>query len=338
MTPRERIIAAVNHKDTDFVPYTMGLTQDERAKVAAYTGDEDFMKNLQPHISSAYFGGSNKPVEGKPGYFADDFGVVWNRTVDKDIGIVDGCMLPEPTLENYTFPELDEVKLREGYQRLIDRDDDTFKEAAIGFSMFERAWTLRGMDKLLMDMILNPAFVDELLDAICEYNLKIMDIALEYPFDGFHFGDDWGQQRGLITGPIYWRKFIKPRVARMYQKARDKGLYVSQHSCGDIHEIFPDLIDIGLNTYQTFQPEIYDIESVKAEFGMDLSFWGGISTQQLLPYATVDELKVEVPRIMRIMSKSGGYIASPTHSVPPDVPPENILALIDIFTNQDKYL
>ncbi len=72
-------------------------------------------------------------------------------------------------------------------------------------------------------MITEPEFVDELLDAITEYNMKIIDIALEYDIDGFHFGDDWGQQAGLIMGPNYWRRFIKPRMARMYERAKKQG-------------------------------------------------------------------------------------------------------------------
>ena len=84
------------------------------------------------------------------------------------------------------------------------------------------------------------------------------------------------------------------------------GRFIIQHSCGDIHEIFPDLIDIGLDCYQTFQPEIYDIAAVKREFGQDLAFWGGISTQQLLPYAAPNKVKEEAKRLMDIMSKGGG--------------------------------
>ena len=86
------------------------------------------------------------------------------------------------------------------------------------------------------------------------------------------------------------------------------------------------------------QPEFYDIEHVKREFGNDLSFWGGISTQRLLPYGTPDEVRRETARIMRVMGKGGGYIAAPTHAVPGDVPPENILAMFDVFQNQAQYL
>lgn len=196
--------------------------------------------------------------------------------------------------------------------------------------MFERAWTLTGMENLLV-YISDPEFVDTLLDNILEYNLEIIDIALEYDIDGFLFGDDWGQQKGLIMGPVLWRKFIKPGIAKMYEKVKSHGKLVAQHSCGDVSELFPDLIDIGLDIYQTFQPEIYNIKDVKKKFGKHLSFWGGISTQTLLPVATPDEVKRVTRETMEILGDGGGYIAAPTHAVPGDVPPENIAALIEVF-------
>jgi uroporphyrinogen decarboxylase len=226
------------------------------------------------------------------------------------------------------------VKLRSEYDALMSSQDDTFKFGSIGFSMFERAWTLRGMENLLVDMILNPDFVEELLDAITEHNLKIIDIALEYGIDGFHFGDDWGQQRGLIMGPQHWRRYIKPMMAKLYAKAKSKGKYISQHSCGDIHEVFPDLIEIGLDVYQTVQPEIYDLPNLKKEFGNDLTFWGGISTQRLLPFEKPETVKRVTRETIAVMGKSGGFVAAPTHSIPGDVPAENVVAMLEAFQNQ----
>ncbi len=95
-----------------------------------------------------------------------------------------------------------------------------------------------------------------------------------------------------------------------------------------------DLIEIGLDCYQTFQPEIYNIEKIKKEFGNDLCFWGGISTQRLLPYETPEVVKSETRRIMEIMSKGWGYIAAHTHAIPLDVPPRNVLAMLEAFKNQ----
>ena len=165
----------------------------------------------------------------------------------------------------------------------------------------------------------------------------MIDIALEYDINCIHFGDDWGQQKGLIMGAPHWRKFIKPKMKRMYERVKRAGKFVSQHSCGDIHEIFADLIDIGLDVYQTFQPEIYDIEYVKKTFGDRLTFWGGISTQALLPFETPEVVKSETVRIINVMKKNGGFIVGPTHAMPYDIPVENVVAMVDVFQNQAEH-
>lgn len=335
MTKRERVISAVKHIEPDFIPYNVDFTHQEYEKVSKYVGNNDYINTIGNHISSAYYDGHLEEISIGSGYWKDDFRVIWNRNgADKDIGVIDGFVIKEPDIKTYKFPELDEKRIRSEYEALMQKNDDTFKFGAIGFTMFERAWTLRGMENLLMDMVVEAQFVEELLDAVADYNMMIIDIGLEYDIDGFHFGDDWGQQKGLIMGPEYWRRFIKPRMARMYERVKSKGKIVSQHSCGDIHEIFPDLIEIGLDIYQTFQPEIYDLKKIKKEFGNHLSFWGGISTQRLLPFATPEEVKKVTGETMNLMGKGGGYIASPTHSIPGDVPPENVLAMIEVFQNQ----
>jgi uroporphyrinogen decarboxylase len=335
MTRRARVISTVRHRQSDYVPYNIEFTHQEFERVAAYLKDRAFTDKIGNHLSSVYYDGYLTEMTQGSGYWKDDFGVVWNRNgADKDIGVIDGLVIKEPDIGSYKFPELDEKKIRKEYECLAGSNNDTFKFGSIGFSLFERAWTLRGMENLLTDIILEPEFVDGLLNAIVEYNLKVIDIALEYDIDGFHFGDDWGQQKGLIMGPMHWKRFIKPKLARMYERVKSKGLIVSQHSCGDIHEIFPDLIEIGLDIYQTFQPEIYDLSKTKQEYGMDLTFWGGISTQRLLPFATPEEVHSVTRRTMQIMGESGGYIAAPTHAIPGDVPPENVVAMIEVFQNQ----
>ena len=123
------------------------------------------------------------------------------------------------------------------------------------------------MEDVLVDFILNPEFVGELLDRIVEYNLKVADLAARYPIDCIFFGDDWGQQRGLIMGPEHWRNYLKPRLIRMYSHVKSKGMKVAQHSCGDIREVFPDLIEAGMDIYNTFQPEIYDVGEMKRLYG-----------------------------------------------------------------------
>jgi len=327
MTRRERILAAVRHEEPDRVPYQVDLTIPANTRLAEYTGDAHYIESIGNHIIKAQY---NHADEIRPGYWRDRFGVVWNRAgADKDIGVVEDYLLPEPTLSGYNFPQIEESEWRKIIEQTLERAEDKCAIAAVGFSLFERAWSLRGMENLLIDMVTEPDFVDELLEAICEYNLKIIEIALEYPIDGIHFGDDWGQQKGLIMGPNYWRRFIKPRVAKMLEPVKRAGKFTSHHSCGDISELFGDLIDIGLDVYQTFQPEIYNISEVKQEFGNRLAFWGGISTQRVLPWLSPDEVKQVTHNMIKTMGPGGGYIAGPTHAVPGDVPPENIIAMIE---------
>ena len=191
-----------------------------------------------------------------------------------------------------------------------------------------------GMEECLYAMVAAPEQLDTLMEQICAYDEKVVDILLEYDVDGVYFGDDWGQQKGLIMGAPYWRRFVKPYLVRLYSKVCASGKWVFQHSCGDISEILPELCDIGLNCYQTFQPEIYDIEKVKAEIGHRLTFWGAISTQRLLPFESPEVVARTTRYILRILGAGGGYIAAPTHAVPGDVPPENLLAMLEVFQNQ----
>lgn len=333
---RERVKAAVAHTQTGFVPYNIELTSEELAKVAKYTGvrKEDFYDWVGNHIekASCNIGGSYI----RQGFFRDEFGVVWDRSgLDKDIGNVNEILLKEPDLSGYCFPEPDCDVIQRTVKKLVENGKDTFKVAKIGLSFYERAWSLRGMENLLMDFILEPAFAEELFENILHYNLKVIDVAVGFDIDGFYFGDDYGQQTGLIMSPEIWRRFIKPGLAAMFERVKRSGKVVALHSCGNIEKLFGDLIDIGLDIYQTFQPEVYDIEKIKSEYGGQLAFWGGISTQKLLPYAKPEQLKAEVRKIMAVMSRNGGYIASPTHQVPADVPAENIVALAEVLKDQD---
>ena len=196
----------------------------------------------------------------------------------------------------------------------------------IGFSLYERLWPLQGIEQPLEDFLLEPEFIDEVLDGIVEYNCKVVDIVAQYPIDCIFYGDDWGQQQGLIMGYPLWKRFIKPRLKKMYDHVKKYGMYVAQHSCGDCRQVFPDLVELGLDIYNTFQPEVYDIVDFKERFGKDLTFYGAISTQKILPFKTPEEVKAEMHRIMDILGKDGGYILAPTHAMPGDIPEENVLA------------
>jgi uroporphyrinogen decarboxylase len=258
----------------------------------------------------------------------DVFGVVWDRTVDKDIGIVEGCVLPEPTLKGYRFPNPLDRRFFADIPAKIAKFPDRFRVFYVGFSLFERAWTLRGMENLMLDFIENPGFVHELLGAIADYNLAQVREALKYDIDAVYFGDDWGQQHGLIMGKPAWDEFIKPQLQRMYGCVRAAGKFQMIHSCGDVDELFDDLIALGLNCFNPFQPEVMDTAALLAKYRGRLAFHGGLSTQRVLPYSTEQQVREESRRLLTL-GREGSYIFAPAHAVESDVPLENILAFLE---------
>ena len=334
MTPRERILQAIQFHDTDIVPYHVTFTAVARQKLADYYGDPGFESKIGNHIAYLYRGGDGVWTEISSGYVRDAWGVVWNRTVDKDIGCVENLILPEPSITGWEPPALNADALCKLFSENAAANQDKFRVISMGFALFERAWTLRGMEQLLVDMIESPEFVHELFGRIMEYNLQFIDIALQYDVDCIRFGDDWGSQSGLIMGPALWREFIKPRLTEMYQRVRRAGKYVMIHSCGDVQEVFPDLVEIGLNIFNPFQPEVMDVFETKNRYYGQLSFFGGISIQRLLPLGTPDEVRRETRRLLETLGRGGGYIATPSHDIPSDVPAENMAAMIEVLKGQ----
>jgi uroporphyrinogen decarboxylase len=334
MTPKERIRSAIAHKETDYCPYTLGLGGELRERLVALTGDDGFDEKLVPHYMGV---GSNYPNTSErvdDSHYRDAYGVVWEESLRGELGVVNDPVLKRSSLEGYTFPSARVPEAFESIPAQLKAHPDRYAVWGIGFSLYERAWSLRGIEGLLMDLVEAPDFVDELLDRICEFNLEMIDQACRHDFDCVRFGDDWGAQSGMIMGPGLWRRFIKPRFARMVERALSYGKHTFLHSDGDIVEVIPDLIEIGLTILNPVQPDVMDIYDVKRRFGKDITFWGGVSVQHLLPYCSETEVREEIRRLLREVGAGGGLVISPTHSLGRDIPLENLIAMVEEFTDQ----
>ncbi len=336
MTKREVIHAVLAGQAPPYVPWSCGFTREARARLEGHFKLPDLEDALQNHLLKL---GSDIGFFTDLGdrHVRDVFGVVWDRSIDKDIGNVVGCRLPEPTLQGYSFPDPLDPRFFAGIPERIARYGDRFRVFQIGFSLYERAWTLRGMQNLMMDFYDHPDFVQNLLETIAEYNIAQIREALKYEIDAVYFGDDWGQQHGLQMGPRLWHRFLYPVLKRMYAAVHEAGKVVFIHSCGDVDELFEDLIGIGLNCFNPFQPEVMEVESLMEHYRERLTFHGGLSTQRTLPFGTVDEVRAETKRLLQ-MGRRGGYIFAPAHDVEGDVPLENMLAFIEEIQNQPGYI
>jgi uroporphyrinogen decarboxylase len=332
---RDVVRLAIEGRPVPYVPWHCTFTVPAAEKLRQVFGTNDVDAAIDNHFVKL---GSDIGFFTDLGNerFRDYFGVVWDRTVDKDIGVVENCVLPEPTLKGYTFPDPTPGLIFDEIPDRIARYPDCFRVFKIGFSLYERAWSLRGMENLLMDFIAHPAFVHELLGAIADYNIAQIRKALQFDIDAVYLGDDWGQQRGLQMGPRIWREFIAPQLARMYGEIKRACKFVMIHSCGKVDELFDELIAIGLDCFNPFQPEVMDTFGLMERYRGQLAFHGGLSTQVTLPNGTADDVRAETERLIAA-GMQGGYIFAPAHGVQRDVATENMLAFIEVLKAQPGY-
>ena len=332
MEKRSVVRLVLEGKQPPYVPWSFGFTKEAKAKLQEHFNQTDLEPFLQNHLLKL---GSDI------GFFTDlgndcvqdVFGVVWDRSVDKDIGIVKNQVIAKPTIEGISFPDPLDPCFFADIPEKIARYGDRFRVFQIGFSLYERAWTLRGLQTLMEDFYDNPEFVDQLFNTIADYNIAQLQEALKYDIDAVYFGDDWGQQRGLQMGPKLWRRFIYPVLQRMYSSVHQAGKFVFIHSCGDVDELFDDLIKIGVNCFNPFQPEVMDVMALLTNYRGRLVFHGGLSTQRTLPYGTVVDVVAESRRLLD-HGRGGGYIFAPAHDVEGDVPLANMLAFIQVAQSQ----
>ena len=334
MTSRERVSAAIEHRQPDRVPYHIDFTQVAHARMVEFTGDPRFASKLGTCFTMLRADPPDAWREVRPDVWQDAFGVQWDRHVDKDIGVVCNRVVTRDNVARCPFPDPHDARRYAHFAKTLAAKGDRFFATPIDFSLFERAWTLAGMEELLAAMLSDARFVNTLLDRILEYNLAMIEHACAFDIDAMYFGDDWGHQGGLLMGPRLWRAFIKPRIREMYSAVRKRRKRVIIHSCGKVDELFPDLIECGVDVFNPFQPEVMDVFEMKARYGDALCFYGGISTQRTLPYGTVAQVKDEVQRLLDEVGAGGGYIAAPAHAVPADAKPENVATMIDVLQNQ----
>jgi uroporphyrinogen decarboxylase len=243
-------------------------------------------------------------------------------------------------IEAYPWPEPSDPSRYEGVKAEAERLAEQGEYAILGCPWllfpFERAHAMQGLDRFLENMAANPEFAEALLwkiESICEGIMgRFLEEAGEH-LDIIKIGDDLGTQESLLVSPSMYRRILKPVHAEFidFIKARTKAK-VLFHSDGDVFDLIPDLIEIGvdiLNPIQSGAGKMSDLAALKKTYGRDLVFCGAIDTQKVLPFGSPAEVRAETRRVVETLGKGGGYILSAVHTVMNDVPPENVLAMVD---------
>ncbi len=334
MNPREIVLDAIHHRQPSAVPYSLGFDGDIEQQLDAYYGRTDWKNRLLRYFSSASAVDTDLKTQIDATHNLDAYGGIW-RT-DRLPWHLEKPPLEVPSLDGYTFPR-PETFFRpdwkeKGFQ-ICAENVDTFRIGHLGWGLFERSWNLRGFETILTDMIDYPDFFEEILDQVMNLYLAFVEYTCDLPVDGILFGDDWGDQRGVIMGPKRWRRFLKQRWARIYAAVHRHGKIVMHHSCGSVADIMPDLIEIGMDVLESVQPEAAGMNpyELKRKWGDKITFMGCLGSQSTLQFGTPADIRVEVKRLRNEMGAGGGYILSPAKALQAGMPLENAVAVVEAF-------
>jgi uroporphyrinogen decarboxylase len=208
-------------------------------------------------------------------------------------------------------------------------------------TVFEMAWNLVGLEAFLADMALGAAYVETVLDAVTEYSIAVGLELIRLGADVMLTGDDLGMETGPMISPRLWRRYLKPRLQRVFEayRAARPDVILAYHSCGSIRPFIPELIELGLDVLNPIQTTARDMDpgQIKAEYGDRLAFCGGIDQRQVMPQGSTDDVRAEARRRIRELGAGGGYVLAPTHDLQSDTPVENVLALFEAARRWGTY-
>lgn len=381
MTSRERVLAAINHREPDRVPIVIGASNATGIKMHPYQAlktliginapdeylydwaelgtaavDEQTMTRLGSDVRGvldlepAWILERNRKRESHSS-FIDSWGS-GQREIQPGEWFPGIHPLAEATsiddLAKYPWPDPNDpsrvAHVKEQARQLAEQNEYAIMATPWLLFPLERAFAMQGMDRFLINMVSHPGFAQALLSKIGELCKSLMRNFLREIgdcIDIIKIGDDLGTQKSLLISPTMYREMLKPIHADFIAHIKDHtDAKVLFHTDGDVFPLIEDFIEIGidiLNPIQTSAGKMANLTELKERYGSRLVFCGGIDTSHHLPNGTPEEVREEVRRVIEILAPGGGYLVSSVHTIMDDVPPENILAMVDAAEEYGRY-
>lgn len=235
-------------------------------------------------------------------------------------------------LEALPWPDLEDTA---HYADLAERvaairAEDRISVAIMDCSVFEHSWYLRGMERLFEDIYDENPVGFWLMDIFTRRSCVAVRALAEAEVDVIRLGDDIGTQHAMLMAPDFWREHLKPRLAEIVRSAKAAGPpKILYHSDGAIEPVIPDLIEAGIDILNPVQPECMNVRDVVTKFRDKIAFWGMIGTQTTLPFGKPEDVRMAVAEIYELADTGARCVIAPSHVVEPEVPLENLVALVD---------
>jgi uroporphyrinogen decarboxylase len=313
MNSRERMIKTLNHEEVDRIPrdlwclpYIPKYKKDKLSEV-----NKKFSRDISSPPYKYGVGKRSKGEESEVGQYVDSWGSVWHVAEPGVVGEVKEYPLADwNKLDSYKLPW--EIIEEADFSQVNKFCENSDKFILVGTEVrpFERMQFLRGTEKLFIDLAYGTKEVYKLRDMLHEFNLREMQMWADTDVDGVSFMDDWGTQKTLLISPELWREFYKPLYKDYCEILHQKGKYVFFHSDGNIEQIYPDLIEIGIDAVNS-QLFCMDIEKLGNLYAGKITFWGEIDRQFILPFGTEQDVRNAVNRVANALlkKKRSGVIA-----------------------------
>jgi len=350
MSIREKFFNAMRRLDDSFVPFEFSLCPSLHQEFKRRTGVSDYAQYFNFPARMCWLESIDRSERYKKYYrdydqvsYLDDWGVGHKKGSVAHFTEMLHPMKEFQTIEEfeqYPYPDAVADYKWEDVPGRVEaiKKQDLIAVAGMETTIFERAWYMRGMDQFMLDMVLYPDLANYHLDRITEIKCEWAKRYAQAGVDVLRLGDDVSTQLDMMMSPAMWRQFIKPRLKKVIQAAKEvkPDVMIFYHGDGNLQKIIPDLIEIGVEILNPVQPECMDPVEIKKQYGDRLSFWGTIGTQTTMPFGTPDEVRRVCRRMIEEVGKGGGLFLAPTHVLEPEVPWENIEAFIETVKSYNK--
>lgn len=339
MNSKERVEAILHGKKADRIPRFLWIGAAAQQQLAQYLGKslEDTEKFIGNDVKQTWLSINREMERPWPQgeCFTDEWGICWKR--DGYYNMVIKHPMAEMTAEeirNYPVPDpLDEQRYWELDFLIARYGQEYFIGADISGTIFEPAYHLRGMENLLVDMAAGEEEADLILDMTAKQSVAIAREALKRPVDWIWLGDDVGTQKGMLLSPELWRTYLKPRLHTVIQEIRKirPDMVIAYHSCGSIRPILKDLEEIGISVINPVQESSYQMDQgeIREILEPHTVMFCGLDTQTFLRTANPEQVTEEMRERIQMLSRYGNYLAGVSHTVQPDIPCENLVAMIE---------
>ncbi len=353
MNPKERIISAINHEVPDRIPLAVQEIEHEHL-FAEYLGITDAKEPVHPDIG--YYSASYEKLgidcfRLEIGYDGDipagprqEELNEWGTIAKKDYGTDHWYPLADAdsiqVIEKHPWPDPDMFDYEYAAQKAKNKGKVFALRGPHWWPLLCRVFDLMGMENTMMKLALEPVIFEAVLDKVFEITCTCTEKLIKSCGDNMQIvcaGDDFADQQGLMISPSIWRKYLKPRYKKLFELARKNNKYIWFHSCGNIYEVLPDLIDIGIDVWETVQLHTLPVSAkeLKRNFGQHITFFGAVNSQRL-PFMSEEQVRLETINCIEALGENGGYICSADHGIRNDVPYRNIETLFQTARDYRK--